>query len=1106
MKVNYEAIKKIVLLALTILILNQINSYSQLGFFSEYWQAKTAETPSFIEKAKPGKLPESVISVIVNDTIRKVSPYVGGYNLNTYYGGKIYDKPFLLENIRNLDLPFFRYPGGSGSNWYFWEHAKPNGPEDVDFMIIKDEVLYNKIKWGDEPDEDYLSLDNSYILRDSCQNEGIHVVNYSYARYGRSENPVQQAAHYAADWVRYDNGRTKFWEIGNEIYGSWEPGYIIDTSANMDGQPEQITGELYAQHSLVFLDSMRAAAAEIGFDIKIGAVLGFQDSRSDFDIPVLQILGDKVDFFSVHKYFGNGQDANPYVVLESIDEFYDQKTYIDNLINQYCTSYVPLIMTEWNTRYYGSYQNVSCTNGMHNLLGLKGIINEGIGVSCKWNLIWNFNDGETHGLISGEKENPSIEGIPTYSPRAPYFYMYHFKKFLGDVSVNNNPGQTDSIDIFSSAFHSGHSGIVLVNKAKTTKNIALNMDDYILGDKYYWYTLTSDDGNPFSRKVKINGQTSIEYDAGGPLNYHDIEAWSASTNDGIRLELPPFSATYVLTEGTADIPSEKINATFKVYENVDEVAIPLKNAIVNINKSFYMTNDNGEVVIPLSSGDYNYKIQKNAYDGITGAFNLTADKVIEDTLVVSSYSVTFNLSDDVSKDPIEGILVEIDGQTQQTNSLGQVNFFGLVYNSYDLVISSNSYNEKLIVDLYSDTIISLNLKESVYEVKFLVLDSYSDNPVGNCKVSINSEDKFTSYLGLASFQMNYDTYNYSLEKESYFSQNGIATINKDTTIAIKLVASTATIKFKLLDGNTPVNMADIQINSESFQTNTLGICYFNDLLTNQSYDYTITKDSYKTISGTIDLRTDTTLNLDFGLLNYSIEIQVIDKRKAFNIANSSVSFNGVHKSTDNNGLADFTVTPGTYEYSAEKDRYTTFFGNHTADSDTLFVISLDLSEAIIEFIIYNNSTPVNNASVEMNSENVLSNSLGMASFNNIGVDSDYQYVITKADYKTINSSVFVSYDSTINIELEIATSLNYHNRQISVYPNPVYNQIHIATNFPIVKIHITDVLGKMLLQNLPDDENKATIDLSGLNKGLYFISIFDKESNKLIRKILKNSI
>jgi len=85
------------------------------------------------------------------------------------------------------------------------------------------------------------SLDNYYKLLAQTNSTGIITINYGYARYGTSANPVATAAHLAADWVRYDKGRTKFWEIGNESYGNWEAGYRIDVTQNKDGQPEIIT-------------------------------------------------------------------------------------------------------------------------------------------------------------------------------------------------------------------------------------------------------------------------------------------------------------------------------------------------------------------------------------------------------------------------------------------------------------------------------------------------------------------------------------------------------------------------------------------------------------------------------------------------------------------------------------------------------------------------------------------------------------------------------------------------------------------------------------------------------------------------------------------------
>ena len=118
---------------------------------------------------------------------------------------------------------------------------------------------------------DITTPDQYYRLRKKINvTEGLITVNYAYARYGTSIDPVAKAAHLAADWVRYDNGRTKFWEIGNENAGPWEYGWMIDTSINKDGQPQIISGELYGKHFRIFADSMKAAAEEIGAAIYIG--------------------------------------------------------------------------------------------------------------------------------------------------------------------------------------------------------------------------------------------------------------------------------------------------------------------------------------------------------------------------------------------------------------------------------------------------------------------------------------------------------------------------------------------------------------------------------------------------------------------------------------------------------------------------------------------------------------------------------------------------------------------------------------------------------------------------------------------------------------------
>ena len=198
------------------------------------------------------------------DTIGKISKYVFGNAIAAWAGA--HDNPTLVEGIELLAPTLIRFPGGSWSNGYFWNGVPSDVPDS-----IYDGTTYNSTTktakknkfWGQTGKGGWqTTTDQYYALREKTNvPEGLITINYGYARYGTSDDPVAKAAHLAADWVRYDDGRTKFWEIGNENGGPWEYGWMIDTTLNKDGQPQIITGELYGKHFKVFVDSMKKAAA-----------------------------------------------------------------------------------------------------------------------------------------------------------------------------------------------------------------------------------------------------------------------------------------------------------------------------------------------------------------------------------------------------------------------------------------------------------------------------------------------------------------------------------------------------------------------------------------------------------------------------------------------------------------------------------------------------------------------------------------------------------------------------------------------------------------------------------------------------------------------------
>ena len=67
-----------------------------------------------------------------------------------------------------------------------------------------------------------------------------------------------------------------------------------------------------------------------------------------------------------------------------------------------------------------------------------------------------------------------------------------------------------------------------------------------------------------------------------------------------------------------------------------------------------------------------------------------------------------------------------------------------------------------------------------------------------------------------------------------------------------------------------------------------------------------------------------------------------------------------------------------------------------------------------------------------------------------------------------------------------------------VWPNPTTGTLHIEAD-EIDKVEVHNVLGQLLLQA----EKPETIDLSHLEKGVYFLTISNKNGTKAVTKVIK---
>ena len=558
-------------LMVTFFISSIIYGQSSENCFLNDFELKTAEIPQSVDAEKPVE-PASVFVTIGADTLGEISKYVFGNAIAAWAGA--HDNPLFVEGVKLLAPTLIRFPGGSWSNGYFWNGV----PDDVPDSIY-DGTTYNsstgtakkgKFYGQSGTSGDITTPDQYYTLREKVNDtQGLITINYAYARYGTSNDPVAKAAHLAADWVRYDNGRTKFWEIGNENAGPWEYGWMIDTALNKDGQPQIINGELYGKHFNVFADSMSAAAEEIGAVIYIGGLVDVYGETSwnfvdkTWNQGFFKEVGDNADFYVIHSYFGFTYTPR-YLLNVAVTEPKKELDDVMQSIRKHNGYPKPIALGEYNMGLNATEdQATSYINGMQAVILMSELIKNNYGLGARWLLLsWT-----TQMFYSGP------ETLYLYHPRPEFFYLYYLQKFYGDHAVSASSSNSNIL-CYASEYSSGETGVILVNKDTLEHVITINTGSIGVGAKYYVYSFTGGkEDSDFSQYVYINGYGPDENQWGPYNELSDIPADAYPINGEIKLMSPKRSIQMIMIEGGNNYVSVNNAAasqpvySFKLFQN-----------------------------------------------------------------------------------------------------------------------------------------------------------------------------------------------------------------------------------------------------------------------------------------------------------------------------------------------------------------------------------------------------------------------------------------------------------------------------------------------------------------------------------------------------------
>jgi len=148
---------------------------------------------------------------------------------------------------------------------------------------------------------------------------------------------------------------------------------------------------------------------------------------------------------------------------------------------------------------------------------------------------------------------------------------------------------------------------------------------------------------------------------------------------------------------------------------------------------------------------------------------------------------------------------------------------------------------------------------------FIVNKANSPSYVSDALIELDTFSSLTNLAGQVVFSLDSGYYRYTIRKSGFFPVDSSIYLLSDTTVHISMQSSTAEVKFRIKEGGSPLAYADVSIGDNALQTNLVGLAVFSDLGVMENYDWSIAKEGYGTVSGSLYLARDTTINVQMEL-------------------------------------------------------------------------------------------------------------------------------------------------------------------------------------------------------------------------------------------------
>ena len=359
------------------------------------------------------------LSIDANKSVRTIQKRrFLGTNIAIWNQSSTFRDPEVHKYFKDAGIGLIRIPGGSASDQYFWNGNGVLNGTRIDRSKYHDgtwKIDYSKWAPGFMGffgfPKDPMKTELSDWQGNSNVKDQLDFVKSLGAETLITVNAGTGTPRDAAEWVKWANHTNgygvKFWEVGNELGGSWEAGTVLADGKTMDSA---IYGAIYRD----FSKAIKAAdpKALVGSQ---GGVEFIKGALAHKDAPV--------DFVTYHDYFSS--DAiSPVALFQTLDKIKPAIKEVRDAVQKLRPGKNILIgMTEFNAQLFEGAQTSDVNSGLWLTAALLEMMYGGLDFATQWDSFTQKPDkGGGHGFMV---EQGAL-------PKAEYWTYVILNRYLGD--------------------------------------------------------------------------------------------------------------------------------------------------------------------------------------------------------------------------------------------------------------------------------------------------------------------------------------------------------------------------------------------------------------------------------------------------------------------------------------------------------------------------------------------------------------------------------------------------------------------------------------------------------------------------------------------------